>query len=170
MPQIHFIEGPVGAGKSTYAKAISKKGAFPHIALDEWFARLFSPDRPQENFVSWYMERKDRLLALILNHARAILATNQDVALELGLIQRAPRQALLRQIQQEGINFTVHVLDAPMDIRRERVQRRNVEQGATFSMIVPDHIFEMASSLWEPPDELELEEYECVFPTSVASA
>ena len=170
MPQIHFIEGPVGAGKSTYAKAIAAKGAFPHIALDEWFARLFSPDRPQENFVHWYMERKDRLLALILDHARAILATDKDVALELGLIQRGPRLALLRQIQEEGISFTVHVLDAPLDIRRERVKRRNVEQGSTFSMIVPDHIFEMASAMWEPPDELELEEYEFAFPTSDVKA
>jgi predicted kinase len=164
MPHIHFIEGPVGAGKSTYAKAIAEKGAFSHIALDEWFARLFSPDRPQENFVAWYTERKDRLLTLILNHARAILATNRDIALELGLIQRAPRQALLRQLQQDGISFTVHVLDAPLEIRRERVHRRNAEQGATFSMVVPDHIFEIASAMWEPPDDLELEEYEHVFP------
>lgn len=170
MPQIHFIEGPVGAGKSTYAKAIAAKGAFAHIALDEWFARLFSPDRPQENLVHWYVERKDRLVELILSHARAILATGNDVALELGLIQRAQRLALLRQIQQEGHRFTVHVLDAPLDIRRERVKRRNVEQGATFSMVVPDHIFEMASTMWEPPDELELEEYDFVFPASAIKA
>lgn len=170
MPQIHFIEGPVGAGKSTYAKAIATKGTFQHIALDDWFARLFSPDRPQENFVAWYMERKDRLLALILNQARDILATNKDVALELGLIQREPRQALLRQIQQEGICFTVHVLDAPLDIRRERVRRRNAEKGATFSMVVPDHIFEMASAMWEPPDDLELEEYEFFSPTPAIGA
>ena len=166
MPQIHFIEGPVGAGKSTYAKTIAAKGNFAHIALDEWFAQLFSPDRPEENFVHWYMERKDRLLKLILTQARSILATNNDVALELGLIQRAPRLAMLHQIQQEGIDFTIHVLDAPLDIRRERVKRRNVEQGGTFSMVVPDHMFELASALWESPDELELEEYQFIFPGS----
>lgn len=164
MAHLYFIEGPVGAGKSTYAQSLASEGAFPHIALDEWFVRLFSPDRPQENVVSWYVERKDRLLELILHHARAILAAGKDVALELGLIQRTQRQALLRQIQQEGISFSVHILDAPLDIRRERVKKRNVEQGATFSMIVPDHIFEIASSMWEAPDEIELEEYEFVFP------
>ncbi|WP_296767117.1 ATP-binding protein [Thiobacillus sp.] len=168
MPQIHFIEGPVGAGKSTYAKAIAEKGSFSHIALDEWFARLFSPDRPQENFVTWYIERKDRVLALILNHAHDILATNKDVALELGLIQRAPRQALFRQLLQDGIKFTVHILDAPLGVRRERVRLRNTEQGETFSMIVPDHIFEIASAMWEPPDDLELEEYEHIFPTQAS--
>lgn len=166
MPQIYFIEGPVGAGKSTYAKAMAEKGGFIHLALDEWFVRLFSPDRPQENFSQWYTQRKGRLLDLMLGHARAILATNNNIALELGLIQRAPRQALLRQLQQEGISFTVHVLDAPLDIRRERVKRRNVEQGATFSMVVPDSIFELASAMWEPPDEVELEEHDFVFPVS----
>ncbi len=165
MSQIHFIEGPVGAGKSTYAKALAAAGGFTHIALDEWFARLFSPDRPQENLIQWYLERKDRLLALILDHARAILATGNDVALELGLIQRAARLAVLQALQQEGVPFCVHVLDAPLEIRRERVKRRNVEQGETFSMVVPDHIFEMASSMWEAPDDLEREEYDFVFPS-----
>lgn len=162
--QIHFIEGPVGAGKSTYAKSMAAKGAWVHIALDEWFARLFSPDRPQENFVSWYVERKDRLLELMLQHARELLAARMDVALELGLIQRAQRQALFGRLQQEGMPFTVHFLDAPLEARRERVRRRNHEQGATFSMLVPDHIFDLASSMWEPPNALELDEYKHVFP------
>ncbi len=164
MPRIHFIEGPVGAGKSTYAKWMAERGGFSHIALDEWFVRLYSPDRPQENFVPWYMERKGRLIDLILDHARSILATNKDVALELGLIQRDPRQALLRQVARSGVGFTVHFLDASIGIRRDRVRRRNVEQGTTFSMVVPDHIFEIASAMWQPPDEFELQEYEHVFP------
>ncbi|NIF56825.1 ATP-binding protein [Enterobacter sp. Ap-916] len=167
MNQIHFIEGPVGAGKSTYAKALAKTDGFTHIALDEWFVRLYSPDRPARNFVPWYVERKDRLIALILSYARTVLATN-SIALELGLIQQGPRLALLRQLQEEGIPFCVHVLDAPKSVRRERVQRRNTEQGETFSMVVPDEIFEVASSLWESPDEFEQEEFEFVFPATAS--
>jgi hypothetical protein len=34
---------------------------------------------------------------------------------------------------------------------------RNVEQGETFSMVVPPEFFELASDLWEPPDEAECE-------------
>lgn len=165
MNLIHLIEGPVGAGKSTYAKALAKSGGFTHIALDEWFARLYSPDRPPGNFVPWYLERKDRLIELILSYARTVLATN-SIALELGLIQQAPRLALLRRLQEEGIHFCVHVLDAPINVRRERVQRRNTEQGETFSMVVPDNIFEIASSMWEEPDEFEQEEFEFIFPAS----
>ena len=48
------------------------------------------------------------------------------------------------------------------------VRQRNVVQGATFSMVVPDHVFEMASALWEPPDDAELANYDCVLPTAAA--
>lgn len=37
-------------------------------------------------------------------------------------------------------------------------------------MVVPDHVFEMASKLWEPPDELECEEFEVSFVTDEAKA
>lgn len=167
MNQIHFIEGPVGAGKSTYAKALAKSDGFTHIALDEWFVRLYSPDRPTGNFIPWYVERKDRLIDLILSYARSVLATN-SIALELGLIQQTPRLALLRQLQEEGIPFCVHVLDVPKSVRRECVQRRNTEQGETFSMVVSDEIFEITSSLWEAPDEFEQEEFAFVFPAAVS--
>jgi len=166
MKHIYFIEGPVGAGKSTYAKALAEAGHFTHIALDEWFVRLFSPDRPPNNFVAWYVERKDRLVNLIMAYAYNILESGQSVALELGLIQQASRVALLRKIEQDGISFSVHVLDVAKEIRYERVRRRNIEQGKTFSMVVPDHIFEVASNMWEAPDESELEMFNFIFPTS----
>jgi len=33
-------------------------------------------------------------------------------------------------------------------------------------MVVPDHIFEVASNMWEAPDESELEMFNFIFPTS----
>ena len=46
MARIHLIEGPVGAGKSTFAAQLSGTYAAPHLALDDWMATLFVPDRP----------------------------------------------------------------------------------------------------------------------------
>ena len=163
MPRIHLIEGPVGAGKSTYARAMAARLACVHIALDEWFAQLFSPDRPDSDFVAWYLQRKDRLLDLIWAHAQSILETDTDVALELGLIQRQARMEFYERMHAAGVEFTVHVLDAPIEERRARVRRRNTERGPTFSMVVPDHIFEVASGLWEPLDDVELDRCEVVF-------
>jgi predicted kinase len=164
MPKVYLIEGPVGAGKSTHASALAQRIQGVHIALDDWFVALFSPDRPADHFVaSWYIERKARLLDLIWNHSRRILASGADAILELGLIQRQVRSEFCSRVQEEGFELQLHVLDAPLDVRRERVRRRNAEKGATFAMVVPDHVFEMASALWETPDEAECSDYPVEF-------
>jgi predicted kinase len=158
MARVHLIEGPVGAGKSTFSASLAPRIEGVHIALDEWFVRLFSPDRPEGNFLAWYLERKDRLLELIWDHSRRVLSSGTDVILELGLIQRQQRAEFSHRIRDEGFELVLYVLDAPMEVRRERVRRRNIEKGSTFSMVVPDHVFEMASGMWEPPDDVEQSE------------
>jgi predicted kinase len=167
MPRVHLIEGPVGAGKSTYSSTLALQTQGVHIALDEWFAALFSSDRPDGDFVPWYIQRKERLLALIWTHSRRVLASGKDVILELGLIQRQSRVAFGRQIQREGYDLLLHVLDAPLEVRRERVRRRNTEKGPTFAMVVSDHVFEAASKLWEAPDDFECSEFSINFLSAV---
>ncbi len=167
MPKIHLIEGPVGAGKSTFAKSLALQTNGVHIALDEWFTKLFSPDRPVDHFISWYVERKERLLELIWNHAHSILLSGSDPILELGLIQRHGRVVFCQKVVDDGIELRIHILDAPREVRRERVRRRNTEKGSTFSMIVPDSVFEMASDLWEAPDDNECNDFSIEFVPAV---
>jgi predicted kinase len=158
MPKVHVVEGPVGAGKSTFAASLAPHIKGVHIALDEWFVRLFSPDRPVGDFVPWYLERKDRLLELIWDHSRHILAAGTDVILELGLIQRQQRVQFCERIRADGFDLALYILDESRDIRRQRVRLRNTEKGSTFSMVVPDHVFEVASDMWEAPDDIEQSE------------
>lgn len=159
MPKVHLIEGPVGAGKSTFSTSLALRIGGVHIALDEWFVKLFSPDRPDNNFIPWYVERKERLLELIWAHSRKILTSDADVILELGLIQRQQRIEFCQIVQACGFELTVYELNASRDVRRDRVQRRNMEKGSTFSMVVPEHVFELASDMWEAPDDVERSEY-----------
>ena len=170
MPNIHLIEGPIGAGKSTFSTSLAIQQSGVHIALDEWFAVLFSEDRSDTDFLPWYIERKSRCLELIWKHTRQIMASGTDAILELGLIQQQSRQEFYGRMQSAGFDFSVYVLDASRDIRRERVQRRNLEKGPTFSMVVPDNVFEMASDLWEAPDEIESMERAIQFISTVPSA
>ncbi|MDD2699839.1 MAG: AAA family ATPase [Sideroxydans sp.] len=160
---LHLIEGPVGAGKSTYAMSLASGGRAIHIALDEWFASIFSPDRPEQDIVPWYIERKDRLIELIWGHSKRLLDSGCGVILELGLIQQAHRIDFCSRVQSEGYDLTMHVLDAPIQVRRERVRQRNQQKGDTFSMVVPDHIFEIASSQWQPPDAAECSQFHINF-------
>ena len=155
MPKVHLIEGPVGAGKSTFAKSLALRTNGIYIGLDEWFVKLFSPDRPTADFIVWYVERKERLVELILDHSRSILASGTDAIVELGLVQRQSRIAFCQKAIGEGAELKVYVLDAPKQVRLERVRRRNTEKGSTFSMVVSEQVFEMASNMWEAPDEVE---------------
>lgn len=158
MPQVHLVEGPVGAGKSTYCATLAARLGGVHIALDEWFARLFSPDRPSTDVIPWYIERKERLLNHIWRHTQTLLASGTTPILELGLVQRQSREDFYQRAHSAGIELKVYVLEASREVRRERVARRNVEKGPTFSMVVPDPVFEMASNMWQRPDDTEIAE------------
>ncbi len=160
MSPIYLVEGPVGAGKSTFAQSLATQLQGTHIALDKWFSKLFSPDRPSEDFITWYLQRKDRLLEVIWKHAIAMSSANQMPILELGLIQRQARYELYAKAQEVGVTLKPYVLDTALEIRRQRVRQRNEQRGSTFSMVVPDHVFDIASNMWEAPDHDEIADFD----------
>ena len=156
---IHVLLGPVGAGKSTLALKLAREHRAVRLTLDEWMVRLFSADRPDSGVVEWYRERARRAVAQIWAVTTALVECDVNVVLEIGLIVRSERERFYALVREAGVKLTLHVVDAPRDVRRERVRERNHSRGATFSQLVPDAIFELASDLWEPPDEAELAEW-----------
>jgi predicted kinase len=156
MTQLSLIIGPVGAGKSTFARQLSQQQRAIHLNLDQWMTQLYGPDpRPEEGRIEWYLERAHRCLEQIWSLTQRLAALEAHVVLELGLIQRSDREAFYQRVDSAGLTLTVYVLDAPRELRRERVMRRNQTRGETFSVEVPLPFFELASNLWEPPDEVE---------------
>jgi predicted kinase len=156
MPSIHLIEGPVGAGKSTFAAQLSLNHQAPLLNLDEWMVTLFSPDRPDDGFMQWYMDRKDRCIEQIWRVACELIETGIDVVLEMGLVQVADRESFYSRVDGAGYELHVYLVDAATQVRRQRVRERNREQGRTFKMEVTDEIFEIANGAWQPPDEAEI--------------
>ncbi len=155
---MYLIEGPVGAGKSTYAAQLAAERGGVHLNLDEWMVTLFAADRPEENFMGWYAECKRRLLAQIWRVASSIVAAGHTVVLELGLVDAASREAFYARVDDGNHVLRVTVLDADVDVRRARVIGRNETQGATFRMHVPPEIFELANAAWQPPSVAERQE------------
>lgn len=88
---IHLIEGPIGAGKSTFAAKLARQIGAPHINLDDWMSTLFSPDRPTYDVVDWYLERKNRCIAQIWKLTCEVAKSGSDIILELGLILESDR-------------------------------------------------------------------------------
>ncbi len=163
MAKVILVEGPVGAGKSTFSRDLSRQSQAPHINLDSWMSRLFQPDRPAAGIMEWYVERKRRCIDQIWDVALRILNSECDVILELGLIQSADRRAMYERIHDSGHEILVYVLDAPREERKARVRNRNFAEGSTFSMAVPDDIFDIASDMWEEPDDVECAEQQIIF-------
>lgn len=155
--RIHLIVGPVGAGKSTFALALAREHRAVRLTLDAWMAVLFREDRPDDGVMQWYGERSARCIEQIWRVTTGVLEAGTDVILEIGLLQRQERERFYQRVDAAGLALTLHVLDAARDVRRQRVEERNRAQGATFSMVVPPAIFELASDLWEPPDAAEHE-------------
>lgn len=157
--ELHLIIGPVGAGKSTFARKLAQQQRAVLLVLDDWMAQLYGADeRPATGRIEWYLERRDRCLAQIWKLTAALCEVGTRVVLEIGLIRRAEREAFYRRVEDAGYGLTVYVLDAPRDVRRARVLRRNEERGETFAQVVPLDFFELASDLWEPPDDDEARE------------
>jgi predicted kinase len=156
----------VGAGKSTFVRQLVQQHRTVPLNLDDWMATLFSPDRPDQpnaDVMAWYVSRTLRCLAQIWKTAEAVLNAGGDVVLEVGLIQQQQRDAFYARMGAWADATVVYVLDAPREVRRARVLRRNAEQGETFSMVVPPHIFELASDLWQPPGDVECADHTVVW-------
>ena len=127
------------------------------LTLDEWMTNLFRPDRPETDVIAWYVERAERCVDQIWRVTQGVLAAGVDVVLEIGLIVRSDRERLYARVDAAALELDIHVVDAPRDVRRERVLQRNQQRGETFSMEVPLPFFELASDRWEPLDESECE-------------
>lgn len=162
---VHLILGPVGAGKSTYAIAIAKREGAIRLTLDEWMTRLFRPDRPQDDVMRWYVDRAERCTEQIWEVACDAMSANVAVVLEIGLIRREDRERFYGWVDAQAAQLTVHLIDAPREVRRQRVIGRNRTRGLTFAVDVPSEFFELASDLWEPPGQDERERFRFVVPT-----
>lgn len=157
MPTLHIIEGPVGAGKTTYANKLAQDIRSPPLVLDRWMVNLFQPDRPETGLWEWYSERKARCVRKIMTLAGGLLEHGHDAIVELGLVKVEDRLKLYADLEGKARSYLVHVLDADRDERRRRVMKRNIDRDETFAMHVSEAVFEMASDSWEPIDSAELQ-------------
>jgi predicted kinase len=152
---LHLLIGPVGAGKTTYGRQLATRNKGLFLDLDPWMVRLFGADaRPPEDVIAWYLERRERCRGLLWDVTVDVLHNGIDVVLEFGLVTAADRQTLYEKAGAEDLRLVVYHLDAPREIRRQRVVRRN-ECPGPFTQVVPLKLFDRASDIWESPSESE---------------
>jgi len=122
-PKIILVAGGTGAGKTTYASALSDKIGALRFSIDEWMTGLF-----------WQA-----------------LAQGLPIILDLGFTKKAHRKVFADWSAELGYPCELHWIKLAPQIRWERVETRNREKGETFAMTVTREMFDFMEGEWEDP-------------------
>jgi len=105
----------------------------------------------------WMIERVHRCYEQIRQVSEQILAIGNHVILDLGFTTKEQRDIFANRAKQMGLNPEVHYLNVPKEIRKKRVEQRNIEKDpAVYALEVTDMMFEFMEPKFEIPDEHEL--------------
>jgi predicted kinase len=155
---VHLICGSTGAGKTTYALALTERLGAVRFSIDEWMSALYWMDTPQPLVPAWSLERVARCNAQIWTTAVAVAKRGVPCVLDLGLGEAASRAHFVRMADAEGLSVQLHCIDVPAEERWRRVQMRNAQKGASHQLPfdVTREMFDFVEAMFEPPTEEEM--------------
>lgn len=151
MAEVILVVGCTGAGKTTYARQLADEIGGIRFSIDEWMMPLFGPDQPQPIQFAWMMERVNRCEAAIFAVVLQVVGRGLPVILDLGFTKKDHRDKFRTLCAEAGVTAAVHFIDIDADIRWQRVEQRNREQGETFAMTVDRAMFGFMEGMWEAP-------------------
>jgi predicted kinase len=154
MPVVHFICGPPGAGKTTYAVALATRAKAVRFTIDEWMAILFVADRPQEMDMRWAIDRTARCEAQMWTVADTLIARGVDVVFDLGVSRRDQRDRFRARASQTPASMKMHYLDVPRETRRARIRARSAQPNGGYA--ITDAMFDWMDQWFEMPSDDEL--------------
>lgn len=143
-----LIHGFIGAGKTTFAKALAADIGAIRFSPDEWMTCLYGNNPPQEDFDEFY----SRIETMIWKIAEELLRSGNRVILDFGFWQRSSRDDYCQRAAALNIRCDLYRLDCNIETMRERVRRRSAEmpEGQLF---IDDNAFDTLLSRFEPLDE-----------------
>ena len=153
---IHLIVGNTGAGKTTYSNQLKEKTKGVIFSIDTWNNTLFMTDKKPTDGLDWFLERIDRVEAIIQNLVVQLEASNTDAILDLGLSKYKHREKFRTFAHAHNFEIKLHFLDIPAETRWKRIASRNKEKGETFEFEVTRENFEFMETWFETPTNAEL--------------
>ena len=156
MARLIIITGPTGVGKTTYSLSLSRDIGAVRFSIDPWMQNLFSKDMTSLDY-AWMIERVNRCYVQIWQVSEQILKLHGNVVLDLGFTTKEQRSHFSDLAKELEVEPEVHYLSAPKNVRKKRVEKRNVEKDPdVYSFDVTDFMFNFMESKYEVPDENEL--------------
>ena len=154
---IHLIVGNTGSGKTTYAHRLKAASGGIVFSIDQWNKTLFFPDKKITDGLEWFLERIDRVEAIIFKLISQLEDEKTDAILDLGLSKFEHREKFRRFARQNDFELRLHYLDIPRETRLDRVLNRNHEKGETYEFEVTRENFDFMETWFEKPTAEEME-------------
>lgn len=156
MTRLIIVTGPTGVGKTTYSLSLSEDIGAVRFSIDPWMQNLFSEDMTSLDY-DWMIERVNRCYVQIWQVSEQILKLGGNVVLDLGFTTKEQRGHFSALAMELDVDPEVHYLSAPKNIRKKRVEKRNIEKDpSVYSFEVTDFMFNFMEPKYEVPEEQEL--------------
>ena len=150
-----IVCGLPGAGKTTLARTLEQELGAVRLSADEWMVELgIDLFATQERAL---VERLQRAVA------ERLLTLGQRVVIEWGTWSRAERDDLRERARALGAAVELRVLDTPVPVLWERVQRRGWEQRFGSRALTRAEL-ESYAAVFERPGDDELALYDPALP------
>jgi predicted kinase len=121
-----LIVGLPGAGKTLWARRLEDERKAIRLTPDEWMQALF--DTSEVDGRRWVLESE-----LLWSVAARVLELGVDAILDYGCWSEEERDLFRTRAQQAGASAEIVVLDLPLDLLWDRLERRNADlPPATF--------------------------------------
>lgn len=147
---LHLICGQAGSGKTTYAKQLETQLNAFRFTKDEWMVSLYG----RHITLDEWSQYEPRCYACIETITRRLLEREISVILDYGFWYRHERARAKDFANELGIRSVVHFLNVPVEVRRERVLRRN-KSITNDSVVMSEDEFDKQLSWFEVPSEQE---------------
>ncbi|CAA2107387.1 hypothetical protein VVAX_04209 [Variovorax paradoxus] len=146
IPMLHMVCGKIGAGKSTLMRQLAQAPATVLINEDTWLAALY-PGEIHE--LPDYVRSAGRLKQAMAGHVVALLEAGVSVVLDFPANTVSNRNWMRGIFEAAGAAHTLHFLDVPDAVCKQRLHARNASGEHPFE--TTDAQFDLISSHFVAP-------------------
>ncbi len=163
MAKIIMICGKLCCGKSTYAKQLCSLNPAIILSIDEIMLALFNQHLGDKHEI--YVKKGK---AYLFSKSVEIVKTGIDVILDWGFWTKQERNQAREFYLSKYIPCELHYIDISDTVWQKRMLERNyfISAGKTHAYYVDDTLRKKVDSIFEPPDENEINIWNQNFPSA----